>query len=234
MVASTASIWCSFRLLGTGLIQPVQCTSALSNGTCGSSRSTRPTAFRVGTDGLMAPLPAASPTLPQPLYPGVNGVAAGAGEALDPNFRPNNVDTFTFTFARQLNNKFSLEMGYIGRLIHNEYLPINLNAVPYMMTKGGQTFAKAYANAVIGYCGNGNVKNLGGGNCTGNTAAVAPQPFFEAALSGTGYCNGFANCTQAVLANEGVGQWHGQPRHCQSSGVCIAIWTMAASTSRAA
>jgi hypothetical protein len=34
-------------------------------------------------------------------------------------------------------------------------------------------------------------------------AAVAPQPFFEAALAGTGYCNGFANCTQAVLANEG-------------------------------
>ncbi len=80
--------------------------------------------------------------LPQPFYPGVNGVAAGAGEALDPNFKPNNVDTFTFTFARQLNNKMSLEIGYIGRLIHNEYLPINLNAVPYMMTKGGQTFAK--------------------------------------------------------------------------------------------
>ena len=63
------------------------------------------------------------------------------------------MDTFTFTFARQLNNKMSLEVGYIGRLIHNEYLPINLNAVPYMMTKGGQTFAKAYANAVLQYCG---------------------------------------------------------------------------------
>ena len=112
---------------------------------------------------------------------------------------------FTLTFARQLNNKVSLEVGYIGRLIHNEYLPINLNAVPYMMTKGGQTFANAYANAVIGYCGNGNVKNLGGGNCIGNPAAVTPQPFFEAALSGTGYCNGYANCTQAVLDKEGVG-----------------------------
>ena len=38
----------------------------------------------------------------------------------------------------------------------------------------------------------------------GNAAAVAPQPFFEAALAGTGYCNGFANCTQAVIANEGL------------------------------
>jgi hypothetical protein len=190
-------------LLGTGLIQPVQCTSALSNGTCAPGANPA-TAFRVGPDGLTAPLQQASPTLPQPFYPGVNGAAAGAGEALDPNFRPNNVDTFTLTFARQINNKMSLEVGYIGRLIHNEYLPINLNAVPYMMTKGGQTFASAYANTVVGYCGNGNVNNLGGGNCIGNAAAVAPQPFFEAALSGTGYCKGYANCTQAVIANEGA------------------------------
>ena len=191
-------------LLGTGLIQPVQCINAHCRmELAAAARLQSDQRFRVGTDGLTAPLPAASPTLPQPLYPGVNGIAAGAGEALDPNFRPNHVDTFTSTFARQLNNKLSLEIGYIGRIIKNEYLPINLNAVPYMMTKGGQTFAKAYANAVIGYCGSGNVKNMGGGNCIGDTAAVAPQPFFEAALAGTGYCNGFANCTQAVLANEG-------------------------------
>ncbi len=189
-------------LLGTGLIQAVQCNGGTVTGACTGSNPN--TAFRVGVDGLTAPLPQASQTLPQPLYPGVNGVAAGAGEALDPNFRPNVVDSFTFTFQRQLTNKVSLEAGYIGRIIHNEYLPINLNAVPYMMTKGGQTFAKAYANTVIGYCGNGSANNLGGGNCIGNANAVAPQPFFEAALSGTGYCNGYANCTQAVIANEGL------------------------------
>ena len=192
-------------LLGTGLIQPVQCTAALSNGTCGAGGSANPVnAFRIGTDGLVAPLPQASQTLPQPFYPGVNGIAAGAGEALDPNFRPNDVHTFTFTIARQINNNMSIEAGYIGRIIQHEYLPINLNAVPYMMTQGGQTFAKAYANMVIGYCGNGNPANMGGGNCAANAGAVAPQPFFEAALAGTGYCNGFANCTQAVIANEGV------------------------------
>jgi carboxypeptidase family protein len=190
-------------LLGTGLIQPVQCFNTLSNGTCGSTSSDPTNAFRVQTDGLVAPLAAATPTLPQPLYPGVNGVAAAAGEALDPNFKPNHVHTFTLSFARQLNNNMSLEFGYIGRIIKNEYMPMNLNAVPYMMTKGGQTFANAYANAVIGYCGSGDPKLMGGGNCIGNTAAVAPQPFFETALAGTGYCNGFANCTQAVLANEG-------------------------------
>ena len=122
--------------------------------------------------------------------------------ALDPNFRPNVADTFTLTFARQLTNKLNLEVGYIGRLIHNEFMGVNLNAVPYMMTKGSQTFAKAYANTVIGYCGG--VQDLAGGNCAGNAAAVQAQPFFEAALAGTGYCNGFANCTQAVVANEGL------------------------------
>jgi len=190
-------------LLGTGLIQPVQCSAPLANGNCATSMTPN-TAFRVGTDGLIAPLPQASPTLPQPLYPGVNGIATATGEGLDPNFRPNNVDTFTLTFARQLSNKVSMEIGYIGRLIHNEYVGVNLNAVPYMMTKGGQTFAKAYANTVIAYCGNGNVNNMGGSNCIGNAAAVTPQPFFETALAGTGYCNGFANCTQAVVANEGL------------------------------
>src|SRR5262249_6184729 len=82
------------------------------------------------------------------------------------------------------------------------YLPMNLNAVPYMMTVGGQSFAKAYANTVIAYCGG--LQAMGGGNCAANANAVTPQPFFEAALKGTGYCNGFANCTQAVIANEGV------------------------------
>ena len=132
------------------------------------------TAFRVGVDGLVAPLPTATPTLPQPLYPGVNGVAAAQGAVLDPNFRPNAVDTFTFTFQRQLSNKISMEIGYIGRLIHHDFLPINPNAVPYIMTKGGQTFAKAYANTLIAYCGNGDPKNMGGGNCIGNAAAVCP------------------------------------------------------------
>src|SRR5438270_3100121 len=63
-------------LLGTGLIQPVQCIAALRDGTCGSANPS--TGFRVGTDGLIAPLPPAAATLPQPLFPGINGIAAGA------------------------------------------------------------------------------------------------------------------------------------------------------------
>jgi hypothetical protein len=190
-------------LLGTGLIQPVQCFAPTITGSCGTSNIN--TAFRVGVDGNTAPLAAATPTLPQPVFPGINNVSAGAGEALDPKFRPNVVDSFDLTIQRQLSKNITLEFGYIGRRITHEYQPINVNAVPYMMTVGGQRFDKAYANLVLQYCGG--MAGLGGGSCGGNAGpnpgAVTPQPFFEAALKGTGYCTGYTSCTAAVVANEG-------------------------------
>jgi hypothetical protein len=185
-------------LLGTGLIQPVQCRAALSTGACGPTTPTDSTAFRIGVDGNTAPLPAATPTLPQPLYPGYNNVSAAAGEVLDPHFRPNDVDSFDVTIQRRLASKTLLEVGYIGRLIHHEYQPINLNAVPYMMSSGGQSYEAAYANVEkalgcatsIAQCGINGLPN------------VASQPFFESALAGTGYCTGYANCTAAVVNKE--------------------------------
>ena len=190
-------------LLGTGLIQPVQCFDNLSNGTCGSTGSaTAANAFRIGTDGLTAPIPLPSQTLVQPDYPGINAISAGAGESLDPNFRPNVVDSFDFTVQRQLSRKVTLEFGYIGRRITHEYQPTNINAVPYMMTQGGQQFKNAYANVVLQYCGG--LAGMGGGGCAANAGAVTPQPFFETALAGTGYCNLSPSCTAAVVAKEGA------------------------------
>ncbi len=159
-------------LLGTGLIQPVQCIGALANGTCaGSSSGSNPaTAFRVGINGLNAPLPPASPTLPQPDFPGINDIAAGAGEALDPNFRPNVVDSWSLSFQHQLSRQVSMELGYIGRHITHEYQPININSVPYMMTLGGQRFDKAYANLVLQYCGG--INGLRGSNCAANANSL--------------------------------------------------------------
>jgi hypothetical protein len=185
-------------LLGTGLIQPVQCVGALINGGCGGA--TAATAFRVGVDGLNAPIPQALPTLPQPLFPGINGIAAGAGEGLDPHFRPNVVDSFNFTIQRQLHRGVTMELGYIGRRIQHEYQPINLNAVPYMMTLGGQRFDKAYAQVAMQYCGG--FTGLAGSGCAQNAAAVTPQPFFETALAGTGYCTP-GTCTATMVAKEG-------------------------------
>jgi hypothetical protein len=189
-------------LLGTGLMQPVQCVgSAFSNGTCGAAgqTATPATAFRVGVDGLTAPLPAPSATLPQPDFPGYNSISAATAESLDPNFRPNQVDSFDLTIQRQLSRKITLELGYIGRRITHEYEPVNLNAVPYMMTMGGQQFAQAYKNVVLQYCGG--TAGLAGGGCAANAAAVTPQPFFEAAMN-PAYCKGYTSCTAAVVANE--------------------------------
>jgi hypothetical protein len=204
-------------LLATGLIQPVQkFVPTISGLTCPPASNGAPiptcpsNVFRVGPtsdglDGLVAPIPTPSQTLPQPDFPGYNAIAAGAGEALDPHFRPTVVDSFDLTLQRQLSRRLTLEVGYIGRRITHEYQPININAVPYMMTLGGQSFANAYKNVVLQYC-NG-VANMGGGGCGGasgpNAAAVTPQPFFEAAMN-PAYCAGFTSCTAAVVNNEGA------------------------------
>jgi hypothetical protein len=189
-------------LLGVGLIQPVQCSQALASGQCGPANPTLSganQAFRIGVDGDTAPLAAPSATLPQPVYPGFNNSESSAAEGLDPNFRPNVSDTFDLTIQRKINTHQTLEVGYIGRLIHHEYQPVNLNAVPYMMVKGGQAFESAYAALE---------KQLGCATSVGACIAatppttVTPQPFFETALAGTGYCTGYASCTAAVMANE--------------------------------
>jgi carboxypeptidase family protein len=213
-------------LLGIGLIQPVQCRQALSSGTCGPDNPTTSTAFRIGVDGDAAPLAAASPTLPQPVYPGYNSAAGSASEALDPNFRPNAVDSFDLTIQRQITRKTLIEVGYIGRLIHHEYQPINLNAVPYMMTSGGQAFSSAYASVEkslgcatsAAQCGVAvPAAKLGTApNTTPNPAygsyinTIPTQPFFESSLKASGFCNGtfsngvgtYSSCTAAAVDKE--------------------------------
>jgi len=190
-------------LLSTGLIQAVQCFSPLINGTCGGT-STPGNAWRIGPsgqgfDGLVAPISPGLSTLPQPDFPGINAVNAATSEALDPKTRPSISHQFDVTVQRQINNKTSVEFGYIGRKYSHDLQSININAVPYMMTMGGQTFAKAFGQMVWQYCGG--ATGLAGGGCAGNLAAVTSQPFFTAALN-PAYCAGFANCTQAVASNE--------------------------------
>lgn len=209
-------------LLGVGLIQAVQCRQAFSNGSCGPNNPTVSNAFRVGVDGSSAPLPAASPTLPQPVYPGVNSIAGSASEAMDPHFRPNDIDSFNLSIQRQIGSHSRVEVGYIGRLIHHEYQPVNLNAVPYMISSGGQNFASAYAGVekALGcatsaaQCGfqvpaamlNSTTPNPAYGNYINS---IASQPFFQAALN-SGYCTGtfsngsgaYANCTAAAIDKE--------------------------------
>ena len=196
-------------LLGVGLIQAVACNNTDKGGTCASTEPNAASAFRVGVDGNSAPLPAAAATLPQPAYPGYNLIAGSAAEGLDPHFRPNVVDSFDFSIQRQVGQKMLVEVGYIGRLIHNEYQPVNLNVVPYMMSQGGQQFQTAYANLekYLGCvtsapaCG-ASVPTAGTAAYTSYISSVTAQPFFESSLKASGYCNGYASCTAAVLDNE--------------------------------
>ena len=211
-------------LLGVGLMQPVQCKTALSSGVCGANPGNADTAFRVGVDGNTAPLTSTpvSTTAPQPIYPGVNFAEGSANEGMDPAFRPNAIDSFDLTVQRQIGQKMLLQVGYIGRLIHHEYQPVNLNAVPYMLSIGGQQFQQAYANiekalgcatsaAACGaavpapYMSNGTTPNPAYASFINS---IAKQPFFEAAMSTTPICNGtmsngsgvpYASCTAAAL-----------------------------------
>jgi hypothetical protein len=178
-------------LLGASIAQPVSCIGASITGAClGSGGVTEATAFRIGTDGLTAPLPAVSQTLAQPYYPGQLGnAAAGDATVLDQNFKPDQSDVFNFTIQHQITNKISFEVGYIGRIIKNEFQLVNLDAVPTMYTLNGQSFANAFGTLY--------------GEVAGNQA-VQVQPFFEAALGGatSAYCSGFSSCTAAVASKQ--------------------------------
>ena len=174
-------------VLGAGLEQVIQCIGVSSGGQCLGIGGVNPTnAFRIGTDGLNAPLPAVTPTLAQPYLPGVGGnAAAGDGAGVDVNFRPDRSDEFNFTIQREVSRGLLIEAGYIGRLIRNEYNLINVDAVPTMTTLNGQSFASAFANLYTEVAG-------------GQT--VQAQPFFETALGGVSskYCAGYSSCTAAV------------------------------------
>jgi hypothetical protein len=180
-------------LLGVGLGQPVSCIGASATGAClGSGGVTPATAFRIGTNGLVAPIPTPSTTLPQPSYPGTNGSpAAGAASVLDPSFRPATTYNFNFSIQRELKPKVLLEVGYIGRIITHEWMQRDLDAVPTMMTLNGQSFAQAFAQTYFALAGGG---------------TPAAQPFFESALGGAGssFCKGFSSCTAAVAGNSSM------------------------------
>ena len=180
-------------LLGVGLGQPVSCIGASASGQClGSGGVTPATAFRIGTNGLVAPIPTPSMTLPQPSYPGTNGSpAAGAASVLDPSFRPAATYNFNFSIQREIKPKVLFETGYIGRIITHEWMQRDLNAVPTMLTLNGQSFANAYAQTYFALAGGG---------------TPAPQPFFEAALGGanSSFCAGAGSCTAAVVKNAGM------------------------------
>jgi hypothetical protein len=221
-------------LLGPGLLQAVSCQVPTITGQCALSTSGPANGFRIGIDGNAAPLPgqgalASSITtnLPQPFIPGAtqNGtfnVGAADGSILDPKMRPNHSDEVNFSIQRSFNSKMMMEVGYIGRKISNEFQEINLDAVPYMTTLGGQSFSQAYAAVYQQLCG-GLVTV-----CTPNAANVKAQPFFETVMGGpnSAFCNGKASCTAAVVASEQSNFQNGKAFHVWNDLAGKAGWTL--------
>ena len=199
-------------ILSPGLVLATQCRYAQSpltgTGSCTQSNFTDMTAFRFGStdaglDGMTAPLATAPANLTTPVYhPGYDGPGVAIASPVDPTYRPNDVDTFNVSIQRQINRKMLIEVGYIGRLIHNELETLNPNAVPYMLSLGGQSFESAYV-AIEGAFGCTISQSLCAKSVTPK-ATISPQPFFENALGGPGsaYCTGYASCTSAVVAKQ--------------------------------
>jgi hypothetical protein len=178
----------STPVLGDGFLNPVACTNPSMGGAClGPSGVTPATAYRLGVDGNVAPLPPIPQTLRSPVEPGVNASYEPLAFVLDNAFRPGSSDSIDFSIQRQLGGNMILEVGYVGVWAHNLYQGLDLNSTPWMTKVNGQTFAQAYDNLYFALAGN---------------KPITPQPFFESALKGSAYCGGFANCTSAVAAQE--------------------------------
>lgn len=180
-------------LLGYGFGQTIHCLgSGVIAGVpgCYGPSSTDPTnAFRLGVDGTTGPFPAVQQSLPIPAEPGINSPPGSNISFLDNNWRPGANDTITFGIQRELPDNTLVEVAYVGKWSRHLFDGLDLNDVPWQMTLGGQSLAKAYAA-------------LWNANNSGQTT-IAPQPFFENALKGSPYCAGFTNCSSAVLAREG-------------------------------
>ncbi|HLW81632.1 MAG TPA: carboxypeptidase-like regulatory domain-containing protein [Candidatus Acidoferrales bacterium] len=190
-------------VLGYGFLQPDSCIpyspneppppSATPGNPCVSKNITDPvTAFRIGTngDGTTVPFGTLAATLPTPVQPGI-GTNPGAVllDSMDQNFRPDDTDEGDFTIQRQLRGNVLFEVGWVGVWGHHLFQGIDMNAVPWMLTLGGQSFANAWAQVYTEV-------NQG--------QPVTAQPFFEAALGGASnpFCStgGATSCSAALAA----------------------------------
>src|SRR2546423_15494329 len=88
---------------GVGMGQVMQGVGPSRTGQCtGQGGVDSSTVFRIGTDGLNAPVLALPATLPQPYFPGVNGSpTAGDGAPPGLNFKKERSELFCLTHPPQ-------------------------------------------------------------------------------------------------------------------------------------
>lgn len=177
--------------LGIGFGNNLRCVGPHNTGTaiaCGTSNPTN--AFRIGTDGTQIPLPSLA-NIPsgQPLIPATNSPYESLDFRIDPKRKVGYANTFDLTYQRDLGHNMLVEVGYVGNYAQKLYQGYALQAVPYMYTLGGQTFAKAFSNIAQAIIANPSIART----------AIPNQPFIEAFLAGQ--CAGYASCTQMVVSD---------------------------------
>ena len=203
--------------LGVGFGNNLRCAGPHQTATgiaCGTSDPSN--AFRFGTstgyDGTTVPIPSLA-TIPsgQPLIPGTNSPYETLDFRINPKRKIGYADTFDLTYQRELPGSLLLEVGYVGNYAKKLYQGYAAQAVPYMYTLGGQTFAKAWSNVAQTL-----IKNLPTLTNVGACAPPTPKPgcfdlttipnqaFFEAFGVANGFCTS-GNCTQFFLNDFGDG-----------------------------
>jgi Carboxypeptidase regulatory-like domain len=177
--------------LGVGFGNNLRCAGPHQTGTgiaCGTSNPSN--AFRITTDGTQLPLPAlASIPSGQPLIPNVNSPYESLDFRIDPKRKVGYAHTFDLTYQRDLGHNMLMEIGYVGNYAQRLYQGYALQAVPYMYTLGGQSFAKAFSNIAQAIIANPSIART----------AIPGQPFIEAFLAGQ--CAGYTSCTQMVVSD---------------------------------
>jgi hypothetical protein len=184
-------------LQGVGFQQTLTCLAPSTTGAClGTGGSTPSNAFRIGVNGSTVATPPITALSTVPLIPGTTAIADANQKfipqtfQMDPHYAPGRNHEIDLTIQRAVSSTSVLEVGYIGHIAHNIYSPVQLDQVPFFMTAGGQSFAQAY-DAV------GSALRAGT-----KASAVAPQPFFEAALAGSKFCTGQPSCTAGLAASQ--------------------------------
>ena len=187
--------------LGVGFGNNLRCAGPQNTGTgiaCFATtgvNSNPSNAFRIGTDGKQIPLPSLASIPPgQPLVPGTNSPYETLDFRIDPKRKVGYANTFDLTYQRDLGHNMLLEVGYVGNYAQKLYQGYALQAVPYMYTLGGQTFAKAWSNVAQTLIANLAAVNAG----TFNTTTIPNQPFLEAFGASIGAPCG-SSCTQFFL-----------------------------------
>ena len=187
--------------LGIGFGNNLRCAGPQNTGTgiaCFATtgvNSNPSNAFRIGTDGKQIPLPSLASIPPgQPLVPGTNSPYETLDFRIDPKRKVGYANTFDLTYQRDLGHNMLLEVGYVGNYAQKLYQGYALQAVPYMYTLGGQTFAKAWSNVAQTLIANLAAVNAG----TFNTTTIPNQPFLEAFGASIGAPCG-SSCTQFFL-----------------------------------